>query len=65
MSPEAHYTRLMQETLTTHTTSQLVRDLPAPPAAAVRRIASRLEVHVHPKHGSWRAPGRDPPIHRL
>jgi DDE superfamily endonuclease len=49
--PEADRSRLVCDHLNTHGSGAL--DEAFPPAQA-RRLASRLELHYTPKHGSWR-----------
>ena len=48
--PHAHYIRLVQDNLNTHTSASLYETF-AP--AEARRILQRVEVHYTPKHGSW------------
>jgi hypothetical protein len=49
-SPEAVRVRLVCENLTTHGIGSLSEAFPPEQA---RRLASRLEIHHTPKHGSW------------
>lgn len=48
--PQAIKVRLVQDNLNTHTIASLYETF-APEEA--RRLASRLEIHYTPKHGSW------------
>lgn len=48
--PEAQVIRVVLDNLNTHTPAALYEVFPA---AEARRIASRLEFHYTPKHGSW------------
>lgn len=48
--PEAEVIRLVMDNLSTHTMGALYE---AFPASEARRIASRIEIHYTPKHGSW------------
>ena len=48
--PNAHKVTLVNDNLNTHTISSLYEAFP--PAEAFR-LASRLEMHYTPKHGSW------------
>lgn len=48
--PEAEVIRLVMDNLNTHTPASLYKVFE--PAEA-RRIASKLEIHYTPKHGSW------------
>lgn len=48
--PQATKVRLVMDNLNTHTTASLYETFP--PAEA-NRLASRLEIHYTPKHGSW------------
>ena len=50
-SPEAARVRLVWENLTTHGMGSLSAAFPPEQA---RQLASRLELHHTPKHGSWR-----------
>ena len=48
--PEAETIRLVMDNLNTHTLASLYK---AFDPAEARRIASKLEIHYTPKHGSW------------
>ena len=48
--PTAEKIELVQDNLSTHTTTSLYA---AFPAAEARRLAKRFEWHYTPKHGSW------------
>jgi hypothetical protein len=48
--PDAALIRVVLDNLNTHTPAALYEAFPPPEA---RRIASRLEFHYTPKHGSW------------
>jgi DDE superfamily endonuclease len=48
--PQAHYVRIVQDNLNTHTAAALYE---AFPPAEARRILQRVEFHYTPKHGSW------------
>ena len=48
--PNAHYVRLVQDNLNTHTAAALYE---AFEPAEARRILQRIEFHYTPKHGSW------------
>ncbi len=48
--PEAETIVLVQDNLNTHTLASLYAAFPAPEA---RRLATKLELHYTPKHGSW------------
>lgn len=49
--PEAKKIRVVLDNLNTHTTAALYQAFPPEQA---RAIASQLEFHYTPKHGSWR-----------
>jgi hypothetical protein len=48
--PQATKVRLVLDNLNTHSTASLYETFPPEEA---RRLASRLEIHYTPKHGSW------------
>jgi len=48
--PDAEVIRLVTDNLNTHTTASLYK---AFSPAEARRLASKLEIHYTPKHGSW------------
>lgn len=48
--PTAKKVRLVSDNLNTHVISSLYQAFPAPQA---RKLATRLEMHHTPKHGSW------------
>jgi len=48
--PQATKVRLVMDNLNTHSTASLYETFPPEEA---RRLASRLEIHYTPKHGSW------------
>lgn len=48
--PEAEVIRLVMDNLNTHTSASLYKAFPPEEA---HRIASKLDIHYTPKHGSW------------
>ena len=50
LNPDAEKIRLVMNNLNTHSIASLYK---AFPPAEARRIASKLEIHYTPKHGSW------------